>query len=317
MAGMATGVAALASASSSAGGVSGRHAVASRTSGLVGNARAVKRVAITCVAKGASQSSVQSVQEPVQSKSVEKLLNPAEELLEAWARQPAVGSGGRSSETEAVRRLFLWDALPKKEEVQLFSVYEINEHDRDSPAILPFSTINIAKFSNSTHNLWSTLTRGLQHGLGDLVPFSNKIYDSSLRMRLGVTAGMTMVVKNYPGKGPSHLTKQRFFSPDRYEAMYTFYLGDMGHVSAQGPFTTFEDTLLTITGGAGLFREAKGVVHLHNITPFKLFYTFHVRGVAELPSVLTSTPVEPSESVQPCVEAAACKPGFALPNYTD
>lgn len=140
-----------------------------------------------------------------------------------------------------------------------------------------------------------------------------QIYDSSLKMRLGITAGMTMVVKSYPGQGQSHHTKQQFFFPDRYEAMYTFYMGDMGHVSAQGPFSTFEDTLLTITGGAGLFREAKGVVHLHNITPFKLFYTFHVRGVPELPSLLTSTPVEPCEYVQPCREAVSCKPGFALP----
>jgi len=150
-----------------------------------------------------------------------------------------------------------------------------------------------------------------------LIFLSLQIYDSSLRMRLGVTAGMTMVVKAYPGKGQSHHTKQKFFFPDRYEAMYTFYLGDMGHVSAQGPFSTFEDTLLTITGGVGLFREAKGVVHLHNITPFKLFYTFHVRGVPELPSILTSTPVAPGEYVQPCREAVACKPGFTLPNYTD
>jgi allene oxide cyclase len=202
-------------------------------------------------------------------------------------------------------------------------VYEINEHDRDSPAFLPFSTINIAKFINNNGdagflpNLWSTLSGGFKQGLGDLVPFSNKIYDSSLRMRLGVTAGMTMVVKAYPGKGQSHQKKQKFFAANRYEAMYTFYMGDLGHVSAQGPFVTFEDTLLTITGGAGLFREAKGVVHLHNITPFKLFYTFHVRGVPELPSILTSTPVEPSEDVQPCREAVSCQPGFALPNYTD
>ena len=87
-------------------------------------------------------------------------------------------------------------------------------------------------------------------------------------------------------------------------------------VFLQGPFITFEDTLLTITGGAGLFREAKGVVHLHNITPFKLFYTFHVRGVPELPKILTAAPVEPNDNVQPCSDAVLCKPGYALPNYT-
>jgi hypothetical protein len=41
------------------------------------------------------------------------LQNQAEQLLEDWARQPAVASG-RSSETEGVTRLFLWDSLPKK-----------------------------------------------------------------------------------------------------------------------------------------------------------------------------------------------------------
>lgn len=311
MAGMAIRAAATARVTSTCE-VSG-NAVASRSDAFVGNARAVKRVVMTCVAKSASQSSVQT-------QSVTKVSNPADELLEVWAKQPAVSSLGRSSETEAVRRLFMWDALPKKEELQLFSVYEINEFSRDSPVFLPFSTINATKFRDSVsffHNLWSTLSGAHQHGIGDFVPFTNKIYDGSLRMRLGVTAGLTMVIKTYPGKGQSHQKKQKFFFPDRYEAMYTFYLGDLGHVSAQGPFSTFEDTLLTITGGAGLFREAKGVIHLHNITPFKLFYTFHVRGVPELPSVLTSTPVEPSENAEPRTEARLCQPGFALPNYSD
>lgn len=113
MAGVAIGVAAVARASSACG-VSG-NAVASRDYALVGNARAVKRVAFTCVAKSASQSSGQS-------KSVEKMLNPAEELLESWARQPAVSSGGRSSETEAVRRLFLWDTLQKKGELRAITI---------------------------------------------------------------------------------------------------------------------------------------------------------------------------------------------------
>lgn len=49
-----------------------------------------------------------------------------------------------------------------------------------------------------------------------------------------------MVVKAYPGQGQKHQKKQKFFFPDRYEAMYTFYLGDMGHVSAQ-VWTTISD----------------------------------------------------------------------------
>lgn len=69
--------------------------------------------------------------------------------------------------------------------MQLFSIYEINERDRDSPAFLPFSTINISKTSASPKhdnglvdgllNLWSTLSGSHEHGLGDIVPFTNKV----------------------------------------------------------------------------------------------------------------------------------------------
>ncbi|KAG0585115.1 hypothetical protein KC19_3G259600 [Ceratodon purpureus] len=306
------------------GGVGGLVRLDSETRLVVNGLRGgVRDRGVRCVANSAAgQRAVEVQKVPAAAGMASQRGNKADELLERWAKQPASASG-RGSETEAVRRLFMWDSLPKKEEVQLFSVYEINEHDRDSPAFLPFSTINISKprintsFLSGLSNLFTTLSGDHEHGLGDLVPFTNKIYDSTLRVRLGVTAGMTMVVKAYPGQGQKHHKKQKLFFPDRYEATYTFYLGDMGHVSAQGPFSSFEDTLLTITGGAGLFREAKGVIHLHNITPFKLFYTFHVRGVPELPKILTASPVEPNEFVQPCREAAACKAGFTLPNYTD
>ena len=40
-------------------------------------------------------------------------IKPSEELLDRWAKEPAPRSG-KNAESEAVRRLFLWDALPKK-----------------------------------------------------------------------------------------------------------------------------------------------------------------------------------------------------------
>lgn len=40
-------------------------------------------------------------------------IKPSEELLDRWAKEPAPREG-KNAESEAVRRLFLWDAIPKK-----------------------------------------------------------------------------------------------------------------------------------------------------------------------------------------------------------
>ncbi len=52
-------------------------------------------------------------------------------------------------------------------EEQTFSVYELNEFDRDSPAFLEFSRQTVNKVDPDT---------GAQvHALGDQVPFTNKV----------------------------------------------------------------------------------------------------------------------------------------------
>ncbi len=85
----------------------------------------------------------------------------------------------------------------------------------------------------------------------------------------------------------------------------------------QGPFVNYQDTLMSITGGVGFFREARGVVRLHNISPFKFFYTFTLTGIPELPKHLTASVVPPSESAAAISEAVACDPLFTLPNFSN
>ncbi|KAH9573839.1 hypothetical protein CY35_01G022900 [Sphagnum magellanicum] len=259
----------------------------------------------------------------IREAQVVRVSNPAELLLEELEKKALAGSSS-DSPTDAVDRLLRWDPLPKLEETQTFSVYEINDLDRDSPPFLPFSVLNVNSKQNKGKgflgwfkNLRSTLSGAHVHGIGDLVPFSNKLYDGSLSLRLGITAGLTLVIRNYPGKGSAQDKTHPFFFPDRYETMYTFYLGDLGHISVQGPFITFEDTLLTVTGGAGLFREARGVCRLHNLSPLKLFYTFQLKGIPEIPRHLTAKVVPPSVDVKPIPEAANCEPGYVLPHYSD
>ncbi|KAL9226561.1 hypothetical protein vseg_002358 [Gypsophila vaccaria] len=182
------------------------------------------------------------------------------------------------------------DRSPNEGRVQNFSVYELNHRDRESPAIL--------KLSKKTDVF----------ALGDLVPFTNTLYSGDLQKRLGITAGLCILIQNKPEK-----------KGDRYEAVYSFYFGDYGHLSIQGPYLTYEDSYLTVTGGTGIFEGAYGKVLLHQIVyPFKIFYTFYLKGLkADLPDVLVGTPVEPRPDVEPSPAAKGVLPEGVIPNYTD
>ncbi|KAK6921780.1 Allene oxide cyclase [Dillenia turbinata] len=177
---------------------------------------------------------------------------------------------------------------PKPTKVQELYVYEINERDRGSPAFLK-------------------LSKKEENSLGDLVPFSNKLYTGDLKKRLGITAGICVLIQHVPEK-----------KGDRYEAIYSFHFGDYGHLAVQGAYLTYEDTYLAVTGGSGIFKGAFGQVKLQQIVfPFKLFYTFYLEGIGELPKELTGKPVDPTPSVEPSPAAKACEPQASVPNFTN
>ncbi|KAM7516286.1 hypothetical protein LguiA_005869 [Lonicera macranthoides] len=195
--------------------------------------------------------------------------------------------------TAAARRSFTCKSLskpsdsPRPTKVQELHVYEINERDRGSPAYLRLSQKSV-------------------NCLGDLVPFSNKVYTGDLQKRLGITAGICILIQNVPEK-----------KGDRYEAIYSFYFGDYGHLAVQGPYLTYEDTYLAVTGGSGIFEGAYGQVKLHQLVfPFKLFYSFYLKGIPDLPVELLGTPVSPSPAVEPAAAAKACEEGAAVANFT-
>ncbi|XP_020582821.1 allene oxide cyclase, chloroplastic [Phalaenopsis equestris] len=175
----------------------------------------------------------------------------------------------------------------RQSDVQELHVYEINERDRGSPVYLRLSQKEV-------------------NSLGDLVPFSNKLYSGNLDKRLGITAGLTVLIQNVPEKG------------DRYEAIYSFYFGEYGHISVQGSYLTYEDTYLAVTGGSGVFAGVSGQVLLHQIVfPFKLYYTFYLQGIPDLPEELICTPVKPSVTAEPSLAAQAAEPHAALKQFTD
>ncbi|KAF5958006.1 hypothetical protein HYC85_005231 [Camellia sinensis] len=169
---------------------------------------------------------------------------------------------------------------PRSTKVQKLCVYEINEKDRGSPVYLPLSQKSV-------------------HSLGDLVPFSNKLYTGDLQKRLGITAGLSC--------------------SDRERAREErFYLGNYGHLSVQGPYLTYEDTYLTVTGGSGIFEGVYGEVKLQQIVfPFQAVLYLLFEGYKDLPAELTGKPVVPSKSVEPSPAAKATEPQATIPNFTN
>lgn len=151
------------------------------------------------------------------------------------------------------------------------------------------------------------LSQKPQNSLGDLVPFSNKLYSGDLQKRLGITSGLCVLIQNVPEK-----------KGDRYEATYSFYFGDYGHISVQGAYLTYEDTYLAVTGGSGIFEGVYGQVKLQQLVfPFKLFYTFYLKGIPDLPAELLGQPVTPSPSVEPAPAAKATEPRGIIQNFTN
>ncbi|KAL3501661.1 hypothetical protein ACH5RR_036110 [Cinchona calisaya] len=199
----------------------------------------------------------------------------------------------RSTRDTSTKAFFFNLGKPKQEsakptKVQELYVYEINERDRGSPAYLRLSKKEV-------------------NSLGDLVPFSNKLYSGDLQKRLGITAGLCVLIKHVPEK-----------KGDRYEAIYSFYFGDYGHISVQGAYLTYEDTYLAVTGGSGIFEGVQGVVKLQQIVfPFKLFYTFYLKGIKDLPAELVVKPVVPTPNVEPSAAAKAAEPRATISNFTD
>ncbi|CAI9096278.1 OLC1v1032379C1 [Oldenlandia corymbosa var. corymbosa] len=199
----------------------------------------------------------------------------------------------RSAKNVPTKAFFFNMGKPKPEpekpgKVQELYVYEINERDRGSPAYLRLSQKEV-------------------NSLGDLVPFTNKLYSGDPQKRLGITSGLCVLIKHEPEK-----------KGDRYEAIYSFYFGDYGHISVQGPYLTYQDTHLAVTGGSGIFHGVHGVVKLQQIVfPFKLFYTFYLKGIQDLPAELVFKPVVPIPTVEPSASAKAAEPQATIPNFTN
>jgi len=134
-----------------------------------------------------------------------------------------------------------------------------------------------------------------------------QLYTGDLQKRIGITSGICILIQNKAEK-----------KGDRYEAIFSFYFGDYGHIAVQGPYLTYEDSYLAVTGGSGIFEGVKGQVKLHQIVyPFKILYTFYLKGIKDLPQELLVKTVEPIPSVEASPAAKALEPHATLAGFTD
>ena len=94
---------------------------------------------------------------------------------------------------------------------------------------------------------------------GDLLTFSNPVYDAANKTKLGSDQGYC--VRVVVGKS--------------WECFWTLILAG-GEITVEGPFYDTSDSVLVITGGTGKYAGAKGSMKLHprDATPTGYDFTY-------------------------------------------
>jgi allene oxide cyclase len=91
--------------------------------------------------------------------------------------------------------------------------------------------------------------------VGDLLVFSNKVYDPANKTQLGTDNGYC--VRTVVGKS--------------WECFWTLTLKG-GQITVEGPFMDSGDSLLAVTGGTGKYAGARGSMKLHPRDPTPTAY---------------------------------------------
>lgn len=93
----------------------------------------------------------------------------------------------------------------------------------------------------------STLDLGAKgDSAGDVLTFSNEIYDKANKTKIGSDNGYCV----------------RIVAGKSWECIWTLSL-EKGQLTVEGPFLDAGDSMLSITGGSGMYANARGDMHLH------------------------------------------------------
>jgi hypothetical protein len=82
---------------------------------------------------------------------------------------------------------------------------------------------------------------------GDLLTFHNVLFDASNDHQVGRDQGECVRI------APAHGT---------WECRWTAWIGKMGSITVEGQFSDTHSTWMAITGGTGMFKNARGTMQL-------------------------------------------------------
>jgi hypothetical protein len=98
---------------------------------------------------------------------------------------------------------------------------------------------------------------------GNILTFANDVYDASDTTKVGTDQGSCV----------------RIAVGRSWECMWTTFLPH-GQITVEGPFYDAGDSVLAITGGTGIYRNARGEMELkyHNPAGTEFDFVFHLIG---------------------------------------
>ena len=100
----------------------------------------------------------------------------------------------------------------------------------------------------------------MRDSVGDLLPFSNEVFDAADGHPMGKSTGVCT----------------RTVVGSEWDCGWTLSLPD-GQITVQGPFFDSSNSVLAITGGTGRYADARGEMDLTHITPDGSKYKFTYR----------------------------------------
>jgi hypothetical protein len=112
---------------------------------------------------------------------------------------------------------------------------------------LPASAATLTVVERATTNLTPVHGGKAKDNVGDILTFTNEIYDAANKTHLGADQGYCV----------------RLIVGKVYECHWTLKLA-RGQLMVDGPFEDTADTVLAVTGGTGIYDGAHGQMKLHS-----------------------------------------------------
>jgi Allene oxide cyclase len=142
-------------------------------------------------------------------------------------------------------------------------------------ALLAFAVVNAtaggsgsSRAGGSIHVVEHATTDAVTNGeavdaAGNVLTFANDVYDASDSHKIGTDQGYCV----------------RIVVGATWECNWTTFLPD-GQITVEGPFSDTSDTVLSVTGGTGAYRNSRGSMQLkfHNPAGTEFDFVFDLVG---------------------------------------